>query len=145
MAGRPFDYISTSPENTFNLGQRLSCALKPPAVIALDGALGSGKTLLVKGIAAGLGITETITSPTFTIINEYYGSCSFYHVDAYRLRNHEEFEEIGGRDIINSNGITIIEWSERLDNYLPIETIKIKIEITGNNERLIFINGINSI
>ncbi|MDR0322876.1 MAG: tRNA (adenosine(37)-N6)-threonylcarbamoyltransferase complex ATPase subunit type 1 TsaE, partial [Treponema sp.] len=111
--------VSNSPEETFALGQNIASLLSPGSVVALKGTLGSGKTCLAKGIARGLGITDIITSPTYTIISEYPASTTLFHIDAYRLNGDKDFEDIGGPEIINSCGISIIEWSERIPNSLP--------------------------
>jgi len=140
-----FDFISNSPDDTFSLGRRIASFLTAGSVVALQGELGSGKTYLVKGVANGLGVTETITSPTYTIISEYNSSPPLYHIDAYRLSDDEDFENAGGREIINSGGISLIEWSERVPKSLPPETITVIIKITGPFSRLIQINGLEEI
>ena len=146
-----FTLITSSPEETFMAGKEISEHLSPGSVIALSGALGSGKTQLAKGIASGLGITENITSPTYTIINEYrlageqrtrtFGSenreITFYHIDVYRLDNEKDFEDIGGEEILYSDGICVIEWSERIAKLLPEDCINISIEVTGDFSRVI--------
>jgi tRNA threonylcarbamoyladenosine biosynthesis protein TsaE len=143
----PFDihsgceFHSNSPQDTFSLGQRIASFLTSGSVVALQGELGSGKTYLVKGIAKGLGVTETITSPTYTIISEYSSSPVLYHIDAYRLLNDEDFENSGGCEILNRGGISLIEWGERITKSLPPETITVIIKITGPCSRLIQING----
>jgi len=139
------EFRSESPQDTFSLGQRIASFLTAGSVVALQGELGSGKTYLVKGIAKGLGITETITSPTYTIISEYQSSPVLYHIDAYRLLNDEDFENLGGSEIINSGGISLIEWSERIPKSLPSELITIILKITGPGSRLIQINGLEKI
>jgi len=141
------EIVSDSPEETITIGKRIADSLSEGSVAALEGTLGSGKTYLVKGIAIGLGITENITSPTFTIINEYQGKKFpiIYHIDAYRLSDERDFEDIGGLEIINSNGISLIEWSERIQKSLPAGSIKISLQITGPSSRLIKINGLDNI
>ena len=139
------EFLSNSPQDTFSLGQRIASFLAAGSVVALRGELGSGKTHLVKGIAKELGITETVTSPTYTIINEYKCSPVLYHIDAYRLVNDEDFENSGGVEVINSGGISLIEWSERIPKSLPNEAITVIIKITGPCSRLIQINGIEKI
>jgi len=138
------EVISNSPDETAAIGKKISSYLVAGSVVALEGTLGSGKTHLTKGIAAGLGIKETITSPTFTIINEYFRESQpvLYHIDAYRLNSDKDFDDIGGLEIINSGGICIIEWSERILKSLPAEAIIVCIKITGNLSRLISISGI---
>lgn len=139
---------SCSSEETFDIGRRIAALLVPNSVVALKGTLGSGKTCLAKGIASGLGITENITSPTYTIISEYQaGGCGtvLYHIDAYRLNDDKDFEELGGPEIISSNGISLIEWSERIPKSLPKDAITVSLEITGVSSRVIEINGIESL
>jgi len=140
------EIVSNSPSETFDIGKLAAKYLNTPSVLALQGTLGSGKTNLVKGIACGLGITDTLTSPTYTIINEYERPCSssFYHVDAYRLKDDNDFENIGGIEIINSDCICVIEWSERLSS-LPEDALKVTLEITGHESRRIKISGFSSV
>jgi tRNA threonylcarbamoyladenosine biosynthesis protein TsaE len=142
------EIISNSPDETLTLGKKIAGVLTAGSVVALSGTLGSGKTCLAKGIALGLGITENITSPTYTIINEYKNDvfpAALYHIDAYRLNCDKDFEDIGGADVINSSGISIIEWSERIPNSIPENAICIGIEITGNQSRTIKIKGIDNL
>jgi len=134
--------VSDSPDSTFAIGTRIAPLLSGGSVVALEGNLGSGKTCLAKGIARGLGIGENLTSPTYTIISEYSGSPALYHIDAYRLNNHEDFENIGGGEIINGDGISIIEWSDKIQKSLPENTITITLKITGPASRLIQIYGL---
>jgi len=134
--------VSGSSDSTFAIGMRIAPLLCGGSVVALEGNLGSGKTCLAKGIACGLGITENLTSPTYTIISEYGGQPTLFHIDAYRLNNDEDFENIGGCEIINGDGISIIEWSERIQKSLPENTISVKIQITGTSSRLIQIHGL---
>jgi len=144
------DIVSNSPEETISIGKRIAGFLTAGSVVALVGCLGSGKTCLTKGIALGLGITETVTSPTYTIINEYRmetssASPTLLHIDAYRLNCDKDFEDIGGDDIINSDRISIIEWSERIPKSIPENSIIIRIEITGPVSRAIKIKGLDKL
>ena len=111
-------------------------------MIALSGMLGSGKTVLTRGIARGLGIEGNITSPTFTLICEYEGRLPLYHMDLYRISDPDEFEMTGGRDLLFSGGISVIEWAEKIADYLPDNIIRINIDIIENNKRKITISGI---
>jgi tRNA threonylcarbamoyladenosine biosynthesis protein TsaE len=122
----------------------MAIMLKPGSIVSLNGELGSGKTCLAKGIAYGLGIKENITSPTYTIINEYEYP-TLYHIDAYRLNNDEDFINIGGQEIINSNGISLIEWGMRIPKSIPENSITVFLEITSFNSRLIIINGLDEL
>ncbi|GHU92572.1 hypothetical protein FACS189479_01970 [Spirochaetia bacterium] len=141
---------TSSPEETSRLGERLAPYLHPGSVIALRGGLGAGKTWLTKGIARGLGIPEEVTSPTYTIISEYagkllsFGKIPFYHIDAYRLTGDDDFANLGGEEILYGGGVVVIEWSERLPHSLPPDTITIDIEISGGDDRIIHITGLNA-
>jgi tRNA threonylcarbamoyladenosine biosynthesis protein TsaE len=134
--------VSSSPEATEELGERIARYLRPGAVLALRGGLGSGKTCLAKGIARALGVRETLTSPTYTIISEYRGKVPLYHIDAWRLSGDEDFEHTGAPELLGGDGIAVIEWSERVSRSLPEDVITVSIEITGPKERLIGISGI---
>jgi tRNA threonylcarbamoyladenosine biosynthesis protein TsaE len=136
--------LSASPEETQAIGENLARNLSPGSVIALRGGLGAGKTCLVKGIARGLGIAETITSPTYCFVCEYPGVVPLYHIDAYRLNSDEDFENTGAGDYIGGRGIVVIEWSERIPYSIPPDAIVITIEITGPNERKIHIKGMEA-
>jgi len=115
--------------------------LHPGSVIILNGLLGTGKTTFVKGMAIGLGVSDCITSPSFTLINEYHGDVPFFHIDVYRLDSPEEFEFIGGEDYLYSEGITVIEWGEKIKQILPPGTIQVKIHIHTDGSRIIQIEG----
>jgi len=143
------DIVSNSPEETISIGKRIASFLTVGSVVALEGCLGSGKTCLAKGIALGLGITDNITSPTYTIINEYQSekesSPTLLHIDAYRLNCDKDFEDIGGDEAINGGGISIIEWSERIPKSIPENSIKISMEITSPLSRTIKIKGLDKL
>jgi tRNA threonylcarbamoyladenosine biosynthesis protein TsaE len=136
------EFVSAAPEETLRLGERIARRLRPGSVVALRGGLGSGKTCLTKGIARGMGIAETLTSPSYTIISEYRGDVPLYHIDAYRLAGDDDFEQTGGMELIGGNGIAVIEWSERIPRSLPDDAITVSIEITGAEERRIRIAGL---
>ena len=143
----PLNFLSNSPEETFNLGKRIASSLCTGSVVALVGTLGSGKTCLAKGIARALGVTDNLTSPTYTIINEYElkNSLSFYHIDAYRLKDEKEFEDIGGDEIINSGGICVIEWSCNIIKSIPQNAITVTLNITESESREITVKGLDSL
>jgi len=139
------EYSSVSPDKTEAWGEQFAGKLKPGSVIALRGGLGAGKTCLVKGIARGLGITESVTSPTYTIVSEYRARLNgeivpLYHIDAYRLNGDEDFENTGAGEFMDGRGIVIIEWSERIPHSIPPDAITIEIEITGPQSRLFRVN-----
>jgi tRNA threonylcarbamoyladenosine biosynthesis protein TsaE len=111
--------------------------LRSPAVVALEGDLGSGKTTLAQAICRGVGIVDDVTSPTFSLVNEYqvHGT-TVYHLDLYRLRGPGDLTNVGWQDIVNSGGIVIIEWPERAGELLPDESIRIRLDhIPGDETR----------
>ena len=137
MAISRFD--SASPEETAAIGKQIARFLRRGSVVALRGGLGAGKTCLAKGIARGLGVADEITSPTYTIVSEYRGTLPFYHIDAYRLRGDDDFSCLGGEELLYGNGVSVIEWSERLSDSLPEDAIIVEIAITGGNTRRIMV------
>lgn len=119
---------SFSEEDTLNAGIEIGKAAKAGEIYTLSGDLGVGKTVFTKGVALGLGITEPVNSPTFTIIQEYtQGRLDFFHFDVYRIGDIEEMEEIGYEDYFYGNGICLIEWAELIEELLPKNVIKIQI------------------
>lgn|SRR5690606_25754159 len=129
--------IKTENENeTMEFGQHLATKLQAGDVITLDGDLGAGKTTFTKGLAKGLGVKRTVNSPTFTIIKEYMGeNFPLYHMDVYRLENSDE--DIGFEEYFHSNGITVVEWSTFIEEFLPDHLLKIEINKEGENKRRI--------
>ena len=120
---------TNSAEETFALGKALGEKASPGQIYTLDGDLGTGKTVFTQGVAAGLGITEAISSPTFTIIQEYdTGRLPLYHFDVYRIGDLEEMEEIGYDDYFFGEGICLIEWADLIREILPEHVIRITIE-----------------
>ena len=117
------------PEETFEVGRKIGMNAKPGQIYTLTGDLGVGKTVFTQGVAAGLGITEPVNSPTFTIIQEYEdGRLPFYHFDVYRIGDLEEMEEIGYDDYFFGQGICLIEWAELIEEILPEKRIDVTIE-----------------
>lgn len=117
------------PEETFEAGRKIGMNAKPGQIYTLTGDLGVGKTVFTQGVAAGLGITEPVNSPTFTIIQEYEdGRLPFYHFDVYRIADLEEMEEIGYDDYFFGQGICLIEWAELIEEILPERRIEVTIE-----------------
>ena len=119
---------TNSFEETVEFGRKLGSILKPGDVICLSGDLGTGKTALTNGIAKALGINSYITSPTFTLVNEYQGKYTLYHFDVYRIADPDEMFDIGFDEYINGEGITIIEWGELISGILPSEIINLTIK-----------------
>ena len=134
-----------SPEETFQLGKGLGEQAQPGQIYTLSGDLGVGKTVFTKGVAAGLGIREPVSSPTFTIVQEYYdGRLPLYHFDVYRIEDPEEMEEIGYDDYFFGDGVCLIEWADRIRELLPEHLICVTIEKDpekGFDYRLIRIEG----
>ena len=117
------------PEETFEVGRTIGMNAKPGQIYTLTGDLGVGKTVFTQGVAAGLGITEPVNSPTFTIIQEYEdGRLPFYHFDVYRIGDLEEMEEIGYDDYFFGQGICLVEWAELIEEILPEKRIEVTIE-----------------
>ena len=130
------EFIVTSVEETYNIGKLIGSLVNPGDIICLIGDLGTGKTHLAKGIASGLGIKDHITSPTFTIVNEYHkNDINIFHFDVYRLEDSSEFYEIGGDEYFE-NGICLIEWGELIKDALPKDYIHITFSKNDNNENL---------
>lgn len=132
---------STSVAETLALGKRIGQALTDGQVIALRGGLGAGKTVLAKGIALGLGISDEVVSPSFTLIQSYQGRLVLNHLDLYRLDSIEEFEMIGGDEYLDPDGVTIIEWAEKVQEIMPKTTKTITITIEENLDRTIRLEG----
>lgn len=124
------------------MGHKIGKKLKAGTIIALIGDLGSGKTVFVQGLASGLDVPDDdyITSPTFTLINEYMGRHHFYHVDLYRIENREDIDEIGLYDILKGDGITAIEWADRLPKDILARHPVVHFEIIDDDSRRIFLS-----
>jgi tRNA threonylcarbamoyladenosine biosynthesis protein TsaE len=136
----PAAVITLSGEETFALGKRLAAMLGKGDVVALNGPLGAGKTCFAKGIAGGLGIEEELTSPSYAIISEYEclsggEKIPFYHIDAYRLEGNDDFSAIGGEDIVYGNGISVIEWGDRIPAFIPSGAYRLDFEIIEGDKR----------
>lgn len=138
-------YITHSPDETRALGRTLAQALQGGAVVAFTGDLGAGKTAFVSGMAEGLGIEERVTSPTFTIVNEYEGGrLPLFHFDMYRLGSADELFHIGWEDYLARNGVCAVEWSENVDEALDGDTIRVDISRgEDDNTRIITIEGVD--
>ena len=131
-----FTFHSSSELETDRLGRALASALVPGTVVALIGDLGAAKTRLVQAVATALGVAEgEPTSPTFVLINEYQGELPIYHFDAYRLRDDDEFLELGPEEYFESAGLCFVEWADRVANCLPPERLEIRCTALGAAER----------
>jgi len=135
--------ITRSVEDTRALGQDIGRRLQSSTVITLTGDLGSGKTVFVQGLAKGLGVPNGyyVTSPTYTLINEYPGRFRLFHVDLYRLDHVEELEEIGIDEIINGKGVVAVEWADKLPGNLLADYMNLQFEIMGEESRKILLFG----
>lgn len=126
---------TNSAEETMAFGEKLGKKLNPGDVLALFGDLGAGKTTFTKGLARGLNLTDDIHSPTFTLIHEHPGAIPLYHVDLYRLSNEAEVEMIGIEEYIYGDGVTIIEWADRMKSMLPENRLDLEFKMKGDTQR----------
>ncbi len=138
---RMLKIITNSLDETQALGEKTGKHLEPGTVLALTGDLGSGKTIFVQGLAKGLDVPDNyyITSPTYTLINEYPGRYHLFHVDLYRIENHADLDDIGLYEILRSDGVVAIEWADKLPKNLLQEYLAIHIDILNDESRKISI------
>jgi tRNA threonylcarbamoyladenosine biosynthesis protein TsaE len=138
-----FTFIAENERDTQCLGAVLANVLPPGTVVGLIGTLGAGKTRLVQAVATALGVPAgSVTSPTFVLVNEYLGGrIPLYHFDTYRLKDDDEFLNLGPEEYFDSNGLTFVEWADRVAGLLPAERLEITIEITGATRRTISFRG----
>src|SRR5512139_2569207 len=134
---------SKSTSETIRLGKSIGSRLRAGDVVALVGELGTGKTQFIKGLAAGAGVGNPtyVSSPSFTLINEYPGKVPFYHIDLFRLKNQKEAEGLGLEDYLHGGGIAAIEWADKIPSLLSAEMLSIHIVYTGKNTRSIEMIG----
>jgi tRNA threonylcarbamoyladenosine biosynthesis protein TsaE len=131
---KDYKYVSRSEEDTLELAENIESEKFPGMVICLNGELGSGKTVFVKGFAKALGISDTVTSPTFNLVKEYNsGEMNLYHMDVYRLEDGNR--EFGLNDYLNQDAVVIIEWPEMIEDQLPEERLDVTFKVTGENTR----------
>jgi tRNA threonylcarbamoyladenosine biosynthesis protein TsaE len=138
------EFITKNSDETIELGYKIGQKLKKGNILAMQGTLAAGKTTITKGIAKALEISDTITSPTFCLISEYYGKMPLYHMDVYRLDTSEDFINLGTEDLIYGKGVSIIEWSEKIMDALPKNTIILKLEAQEDNSRIITISNFDN-
>jgi tRNA threonylcarbamoyladenosine biosynthesis protein TsaE len=134
-------FHTNSAEETIELGKRIGKKLQKGDVVAMQGTLAAGKTTITKGIAQALDIKDVITSPTFCLISEYSGKMPLYHMDVYRLDGPEDFVNLGTDDMIYGDGVSIIEWSEKILSELPEKTIRLVITPQENGSREITLDN----
>ena len=137
-------FVTNSQEETENLGARLAAGLMSGAVIAFTGDLGAGKTAFTRGLARGLGISGRVTSPTFTVVNEYEGGrLPLFHFDMYRLDSADELFHIGWEDYLARGGVCAVEWSENVTGAIEPDAVRVSIlRGDGDNDRVIAIEGV---
>ena len=135
------DYMTNAPEETEALGEKLGKLLRPGMVLAYLGDLGAGKTAFTRGLARGLGCRETVTSPTYTIVNEYLGGrLPLFHFDMYRLASSDDLWDIGWEDYLDRQGVCAVEWSENVPEAMT-GALTVRIEKLGDTVRRITIDG----
>lgn len=127
---------------TERLGAALADVLQPSTVIGLIGTLGAGKTRLVQAVVRALGVPGGVTSPTFVLVNEYRdGRMPVFHIDTYRLKDEDEFLNLGPEEYFESFGLTFVEWADRVEHLLPEDRLEIELEVTGDNSRRVTLIG----
>ena len=135
------EFITHSPEETEKIGEALAKSLQPGTVLAYRGDLGAGKTAFTRGLARGLGCKETVTSPTYTIVNEYLGGrLPLFHFDMYRLASSDDLWDIGWEDYLDREGVCAVEWSENVQDAME-DAVTVTIEKLGETTRRITIEG----
>jgi tRNA threonylcarbamoyladenosine biosynthesis protein TsaE len=142
-AGNEVEVTTASTSETLELGKKLGRLLAAGDVVALAGPLGAGKTYLTKGIALGLGLADSraVRSPTFVLVSELEGRLKLYHVDAYRLASAEELEALGSDEFLFSDGVTVVEWAERVKTALPREHLWVECRHAGETRRTFRFSG----
>jgi len=132
---------SASPEETERAGETLAARLRPGSVVALVGDLGAGKTCFIRGLARGLGVNQIVSSPTFVLVNQYQGRLPVFHVDAYRTESLAELLDLGLDEYIGGDGVTVVEWADKLPALLPAHTIWVHLMGLGDEPRTISVEG----
>lgn len=135
MTSRRLSLELPTAADTVALGARLAAACRVGDVLALNGPLGAGKTTLVHGLAAALGVVGPVPSPTFVIVREHLGRLPLYHIDAYRLSDADEASACGIDELLPSDGVSVVEWAERIAELLPPETLTVTLQIVGTGRR----------
>ena len=137
-------FVSNSEETTRKIGELLAGLLSPPSLVGLIGPLGSGKTRFVQGLARGCGVAEAaVISPTFVLIHEYPGKIPVFHFDVYRLKDSEEFLELGVEEYLQRPGICVVEWADRVADVLPPDRLHIELTIVDSSTRRVILRPSN--
>jgi tRNA threonylcarbamoyladenosine biosynthesis protein TsaE len=147
MKDKTIEIVSDSVEKTFEIGRKIGLLLEPAKVVCLTGPLGSGKTTLIKGIAAGAGASQPklVNSPTFVIVNEYQGRFNIFHIDAYRINTVVEFEALGFEEFIGPDSVVLIEWADKVAQALgSLDCIHIEMQHNSRNSRIIRLYGLEN-
>ena len=140
-----YRFVARNEADTRRLGAALAEVLPPGTTVALVGTLGAGKTRLVQALAEACGVPhDTVVSPTFVLCQPYHGRRTLFHLDAYRLADDDEFLELGPEEYFESDGLTLIEWADRVHRCLPPERLEIRIEVTGETERTFAITAVGT-
>ena len=136
-------FSTRGPDQTLQLGKHMGSLLTAGDVVALVGDLGAGKTCLVKGIARGLEVPESsyVRSPSFMILNIYPGRSTLYHLDLYRIHSPAELEDLGCREIFYGEGVTVIEWADKIESFLPEEHLRVSLDFQDETDRVITLTG----
>ena len=136
-----YDIVTHSPEETQALGRELAALVEPPCLVLMEGELGSGKTVLTKGIVAGLGAApeSEVTSPTFALVHEYSGETRVYHLDLYRIEGPRDLGTLGLDEMLSEEATMIVEWGEKLEPHAPAPRIEVRLEHIGEMERRIVV------
>ena len=139
------EFLSHSTAETEAAGEALARRLRPGTVLAYQGGLGMGKTAFTRGLARGLGCEDRVTSPTFTIVNEYEGRIPLFHFERYRLPDADALFDIGWEDYLGRGGVCAVEWSERVEDALPEDTVWVRIRRSPENDdwRIISVEGVD--
>jgi len=142
---RQFRFLSQSEDDTRRFGRALADSLSGGTTVALIGTLGAGKTRLVQAVASGLGVpADCVISPTFVLCQEYPGRLTLYHMDTYRLKDEDEFLQLGPEEYFESDGVTMIEWADRVEACLPEEYLEVRIEPAGDSAREILMTAVGA-
>lgn len=136
-----FQRTTHAPEETQRIAERLASMLEPGDIVTLSGDLGAGKTTFTQGLAKGLGVEDSVGSPTFTLIREYDGRIPLYHMDVYRLGEQAGAEDLGIDEYLYGDGVSVIEWAEYIRSLLPEDYLQVTIRKTGESDRQIIIVG----
>lgn len=141
---RRYDIVTHSPEETLAFGRELAALAEPPCLVLMQGELGSGKTVLTKGIVAGLGAApeSEVTSPTFALVHEYAGAKRVYHLDLYRIESPRDLMTLGLDEMLSQEATVIVEWGERLGPHVPAPRFEIHLEHRGGSERYIVVEEV---